>query len=77
MKLVNISADNEEVKPPIRPDLFLTDSNKSPFRDNRDMMGHPLLSLQKRRVQPIVYHDAKVRIRVGGDVGYGLATIWD
>lgn len=59
------------------PDFFLATADEPPLRDNRDVMEYPFLSLQKRRVQPIVYRDGKVGIRVGGDVGYGLATIWD
>lgn len=77
MKSTSKSAASQDTSELIQPDFFLATADEPPLRDNRDVMEYPFLSLQKRRVRPIMYHDGKVRVRVGGDIAYGILTIWD
>lgn len=58
-------------------DLFIAGSIDPPLRDNRDAMEHPFLSLQKRRIRPIIYANNNIRIEVHAPEKFGIATIWD
>jgi plasmid replication initiation protein len=58
-------------------DLFTITAIDPPWRDNRDAMGYPFLSLQTRRTAPIDYSDANVSLRVSAPAEHGIATIWD
>src|SRR5690606_7373204 len=47
-------------------------------RDAQDLMAYPFFSLAKtRRVAPIEFRSADVRVSVEGTLEHGLATIWD
>lgn len=58
-------------------DLFLDSIVSASVKDDRALMEFPFFSLQKRPLmEPIVYDDGKVQIRVSpGEKG--VATIWD
>src|SRR5512147_2617828 len=58
-------------------DLFTITAIDPPWRDNRDAMEYPFLSLQKRRTTPIIYSDGNVWLSVGADSRFSIATIWD
>jgi plasmid replication initiation protein len=58
-------------------DLFSITAIDPPWRDNRDAMGYPFLSLQKRRTTPIRYSDENVWLSVSASAEFGVATIWD
>ncbi len=57
--------------------LFMVSTVDPPWRDNRDAMAYPLLSLEKRRTAPIEYARNGVSIEVHSPAKFGLATIWD
>ena len=47
-------------------------------RDAQDLMAYPFFSLAKtRRIAPIDFRTADVRVSVEGTLEHGLATIWD
>ena len=48
-----------------------------PWRDNRDAMEFPFLSLQKKRTKPIEFRGNGVHLSVGADSRFSIATIWD
>jgi plasmid replication initiation protein len=58
-------------------DLFLDSMVSLPWREDRALMEFPFFSLEKTpRMEPIVYDDGRVTIRVApGEKG--IATIWD
>jgi plasmid replication initiation protein len=58
-------------------DLFEVSAVDPPWRDNKDAMGYPFLSLQKRRTTAIRYSDADVWLMVSAPAEFGIATIWD
>jgi hypothetical protein len=58
-------------------DLFFVTAVDPPWRDNRDAMEFPFVSLQKRRTTPIIYDDGNVWLSVGADSRFSIATIWD
>jgi plasmid replication initiation protein len=58
-------------------DLFTVSALDPPWRDNRDAMEYPFLSLQKHRTEGIEYHARGVSIEVQAPAKYGLASIWD
>ena len=57
--------------------LFMVSTVDPPWRDNRDAMAYPLLSLQKRRTAPIEYERNGVSIGVHAPAKFGVASIWD
>ena len=57
--------------------LFTVSTVDPPWRDNRDAMAYPLLSLQKRRTAPIKYERNGVSIGVHAPAEFGIASIWD
>jgi hypothetical protein len=57
--------------------LFTVSTVDPPWRDNRDAMAYPLLSLEKRRTTPIKYQRKGVSIGVHAPAEFGIATIWD
>ena len=57
--------------------LFMVSTVDPPWRDNRDAMAYPLLSLEKRRTTPIEYERNGVRVSVAADSRCSIATIWD
>jgi plasmid replication initiation protein len=58
-------------------DLFLDSLVNAPLKDDRALMEFPFFSLEKRpRMEPLVYDDGKVRIRISPGER-GIATIWD
>ena len=58
-------------------ELFAISAVDPPWRDNRDAMEFPFLSLQKRRTQPIEFEHGGVHVSVGADSRFSIATIWD
>jgi plasmid replication initiation protein len=58
-------------------DLFVIHAVDPPLRDNRDVMEYPFLSLQKKRIEPIVFRDGRVTLEVHAPIKFGLASIWD
>lgn len=60
---------------PIQPFLALVAD--VPWRDNRDVMAYPFLSLQKRRTEPIEYAKDDVFVEVHSPTKFGIASIWD
>ncbi|MCB1387020.1 MAG: replication initiator protein A [Nitratireductor sp.] len=61
-----------------RLDPFIVATGDAPPRDQRDLMERPFFSLAKvKRVQPILYESAGIRVEVFGTAEYGMATIWD
>ena len=58
-------------------DLFSITAIDPPWRDNRDAMEYPFLSLQKRRTTPIRYSDDNVWLSVSAPAEFAIATIWD
>lgn len=61
----------------VQLDIFAVSSFDPPWRDNRDAMDHPFLSLQKKRVKPIIYKKGDVHLSVAADIRFSIATIWD
>lgn len=57
--------------------LFTVSTVDPPWRDNRDVMGYPMLSLEKRRTKPIEYERNGVRVSVAADSRFSIASIWD
>ena len=58
-------------------DLFTITALDPPWRDNRDAMGYPFLSLQNGRTAPIHYSDENVYLSVSAPAELGVASIWD
>jgi plasmid replication initiation protein len=58
-------------------DLFTVTAIDPPWRDNRDAMEFPFLSLQKRRTVPIEFGHDGISIEVYPHPKLGIATIWD
>ena len=59
-------------------DPFVVATGDASPRDQRDLMERPFFSLAKaRRVAPIVYEAAGVRVEVYAVPEHGMATIWD
>src|SRR5512133_2012385 len=61
----------------IQLELFRVTAADPPWRDNRDAMEYPFLSLQKKRVRPIRYVRERVSLSVHAPAEFGLASIWD
>jgi plasmid replication initiation protein len=60
----------------VQLDLFRVATAEPPWRDNRDAMEFPFLSLQKKRTKPIRYAKEGVSPSVFAPE-FGLASIWD
>ena len=58
-------------------DIFAAVFSDVSLKDVQDSMEVPLLSLEKKRVDPIRYKDDRVEIIVSGSNVHGIATIWD
>lgn len=58
-------------------DLFTVSTFDPPWRDNRDAMEYPFLSLQKGRKQPIEFVGNGIHLSVAADVRSTIATVWD
>ncbi len=58
-------------------DMFTVSVLDPPWRDNRDAMEYPFLSLQKGRTASIEFRSDRVSLEVQAPVKYGLASIWD
>jgi plasmid replication initiation protein len=61
----------------VQLELFTVTTVDPPWRDNRDAMEFPFLSLQKKRTKPIEYRNNNVHLSVGADSRFSIATIWD
>ena len=61
----------------VQLELFTVTTVDPPWRDNRDAMEFPFLSLQKKRTKPIEYRSNGVFLSVGADSRFSIATIWD
>lgn len=57
--------------------MFTVSTIEPPWRDNRDVMEYPFLSLQKKRTKPIEFRKNDVSISVAADSRFSIATIWD
>jgi plasmid replication initiation protein len=58
-------------------DLFVVRVPDPPWRDQREAMAFPFLSLQKRRTRPIEFSHGGAYIEVHAPAKFGLATVWD
>ncbi len=61
----------------VQLEIFTVSAADPPWRDNRDAMEYPFLSLQKGRVKPIKFRNADVALSVHAPAEFGLASIWD
>lgn len=61
----------------VQLEIFQVNTVDPPWRDNRDAMDFPFLSLQKKRTTPIEYARNGVSIEVHAPTKFGLASIWD
>lgn len=59
------------------PDIFTVNTVDASWRDNRDCMEYPFLSLQKVRTKPIEYRKGDIHLSIAADMRYSIATIWD
>jgi plasmid replication initiation protein len=58
-------------------DIFAVSTVDPPWRDNRDAMEYPFLSLQKGRTKSIEYRKGNISLGVYAPEKFGLASIWD
>jgi plasmid replication initiation protein len=61
----------------VQLEIFTVSAVDPPWRDNRDAMDYPFLSLQKNRRKAIEYRRNGVHISVDSDRRFSIATIWD
>ena len=61
----------------VQLNIFSVTSVDPAWRDNRDAMDYPFLSLQKGRKKPIKYQKGPVSIGVYSPSEFGIASIWD
>ena len=61
----------------VQLEIFEVSTVDPPWRDNRDVMGYPFLSLQKKRTKPIEFRKNGVSLSVAADRRFSIATIWD
>jgi plasmid replication initiation protein len=61
----------------VQLEIFTVNTVDPPWRDNRDAMDYPFLSLQKNRRKAIEYSRNGVHISVDSDRRFSIATIWD
>lgn len=58
-------------------EMFTVSTVDPPWRDNRDVMEYPFLSLQKKRTKAIHFSKPGVSLSVHAPSEFGLASIWD
>lgn len=58
-------------------EMFTVSAVDPPWRDNRNVMEYPFLSLQKKRTKPIEFRKNNVSLEVHAPPKFGIATIWD
>jgi plasmid replication initiation protein len=61
----------------VQLEIFTVNTVDPPWRDNRDAMEYPFLSMQKGRTKPIEYRKGNVHISIAADIRFSIATIWD
>jgi plasmid replication initiation protein len=61
----------------VQLEIFTVNTVDPPWRDNRDAMEYPFLSLQKGRTKSIEYRKGGVAVEVHAPQKFGLASIWD
>jgi plasmid replication initiation protein len=61
----------------VQLEIFTVNTVDPPWRDNRDAMDYPFLSLQKGRTKSIEYRKGGVSVEVHAPGKFGLASIWD
>jgi plasmid replication initiation protein len=61
----------------VQLEIFGVSAVDPPWRDNRDAMEYPFLSLQKKRMKPITYRKGNIHLSIAADIRYSIATIWD
>jgi plasmid replication initiation protein len=61
----------------VQLEIFTISTVDPPWRDNRDAMEYPFLSLQKKRTRPITYRKGNIHLSIAADVRFSIATIWD
>ena len=61
----------------VQLEMFTVSAADPPWRDNRDVMEYPFLSLQKKRIKPIEFRKNGVSLSVAADRRFSIATIWD
>jgi len=61
----------------VQLEIFTVNTVDPPWRDNRDAMDYPFLSLQKNRTKAIEYRRNGIHISVDSDRRFSIATIWD
>jgi plasmid replication initiation protein len=61
----------------VQLDIFTVSTVDPPWRDNRDAMDYPFVSLQKVRTKPIEYRKGGISLSVAADSRFSIATIWD
>jgi plasmid replication initiation protein len=61
----------------VQLDIFMVNTVDPPWRDNKDTMEYPFLSLQKVRRKPIIFRKGNIHLSIAADVRFSIATIWD
>lgn len=61
----------------VQLEFFTVNTVDPPWRDNKDAMEYPFLSLQKKRLTPIVYRSKNISLEITPHPKFGLASIWD
>lgn len=61
----------------VQLEIFGVSAVDPPWRDNKDAMEYPFLSLQKVRTRPIEYRKGNIHLSIAADIRYSIATIWD
>lgn len=61
----------------VQLEFFTVNTVDPPWRDNRDCMEYPFLSLQKKRTKPIEYRGKGIYLSIDSDRRFSIATIWD
>lgn len=61
----------------VQLEMFTVSAADPPWRDNKDAMEYPFLSLQKKRTKPIEFRKNGISLEVHAPVKFGIATIWD
>jgi plasmid replication initiation protein len=61
----------------VQLEIFTVNAVDPPWRDNRDAMEYPFLSLQKGRTKPIKFRKGNISLGVHAPAEFGLASIWD
>ena len=61
----------------VQLEFFTVSTVDPPWRDNKDAMEYPFLSLQKIRTKPIEYSGKGIYLSIDSDRRFSIATIWD